>query len=92
MLLSFSAHTCGRPYAARGAGDSKEISLSVEESNALRAKLGLKPLKIDDPNADKAGDDEAPAPGMCVPLHVLSLPPPPTHRATSAVIFISNRS
>eukprot|EP00041_Stephanoeca_diplocostata_P019320 m.414577 g.414577 ORF g.414577 m.414577 type:complete len:707 (+) comp21272_c0_seq1:256-2376(+) len=29
-------------------GDSKEISLSVDETNTLRASLGLKPLKIDD--------------------------------------------
>lgn len=34
--------------AASIAGDSKEISLSVEETNELRAKLGLKPLRVDD--------------------------------------------
>lgn len=39
------------------AGDSNEISLSVEESNALRAKLGLKPLKIDD-DSTKGDDSE----------------------------------
>jgi hypothetical protein len=63
-LLSF-AHTHGACVGCCCAGDSNEISLSVEESNALRAKLGLKPLKIDDPDAEKADDDgEAAAPGV----------------------------
>eukprot|EP00048_Salpingoeca_helianthica_P023025 m.21802 g.21802 ORF g.21802 m.21802 type:complete len:675 (-) comp8145_c0_seq1:76-2100(-) len=38
-------------------GDSQEISLSVDETNQLRAKLGLKPLKEDAPQ-------EGSAPGM----------------------------
>eukprot|EP00035_Acanthoeca_spectabilis_P018345 m.387605 g.387605 ORF g.387605 m.387605 type:complete len:711 (+) comp16751_c1_seq24:6253-8385(+) len=39
-------------------GDSKEISLSVEETNELRAKLGLKPLRVDD--GPKEGEAAAP--------------------------------
>ena len=38
---------------------SEEISLSVEETNALRVKLGLKPLK---PKPDHSDDQRPPSP------------------------------
>lgn len=35
--------------------DGNDISLSIEETNKLRASLGLKPLKLDDDEAPEAG-------------------------------------
>ena len=47
--------------AASSSGDSKEISLSIEETNALRKKLGMKPLDVgDDVNAKPAGTSDNP--------------------------------
>ena len=46
-------------------GGEEVVSLSVEETNALRARLGLKPLKVDDDangNANKRRRVDAPEP------------------------------
>ena len=34
------------PEPVKSYGGSKEISLSIEETNKIRAKLGLKPLTV----------------------------------------------
>ncbi|CEL98289.1 unnamed protein product [Vitrella brassicaformis CCMP3155] len=39
--------------ASGGGGGQGEIALSVEETNRLRAEIGLKPLKMDDTGGDK---------------------------------------
>ena len=44
------------PREESGAG-SKAESLSIEETNKLRASLGLKPLKVDEPKRVAAGEE-----------------------------------
>ena len=44
------------PREESGAG-SKAESLSIEETNKLRASLGLKPLKVDEPKKVAAGEE-----------------------------------
>lgn len=41
-------------------GDSGEISASVEESNEMRKKLGIKPLEVDDKSKKKVGSSDNP--------------------------------
>jgi U4/U6.U5 tri-snRNP-associated protein 1 len=36
---------------------TEEVSLSIEETNKLRAKLGLRPLKIDADDKEKTAED-----------------------------------
>ena len=57
------------PREESGAG-SKAESLSIEETNKLRASLGLKPLKVDEPKrvaAGEEGEEEGGLEGTLIP-------------------------
>ncbi|CAF0842740.1 unnamed protein product [Brachionus calyciflorus] len=41
-----------------GGGGAENLSLSIEETNKLRAKLGLKPLSLDESSKEKPKQDE----------------------------------
>lgn len=43
---------------ASAKGGGSQASLSIEETNRLRAKLGLKPLEVESKNANKGRDKE----------------------------------
>ena len=57
------------PREESGAG-SKAESLSIEETNKLRASLGLKPLKVDEPKrvaGGEEGEEEGGLEGTLIP-------------------------